>query len=357
MIKKIIKSGRILFFFNSVFAIGQSVKPNIIYIFTDQQTAKAMSCVGNTDLHTPNIDRLAEEGIRFTNAYCSTPLSTPSRAAMFTGFPSGYIQTLKNASSIPEKIKPSSLGNLLSANGYDCVYGGKWHLPEPAIESPEWGFRVIHGYDERGLAESAVDFINERHLKPFFLVASFVNPHNICEFARGQKLPQATIVNSLPEKYPALPENFEIPQLEPEAIRTEQKANNKAYPTSHFSTNDWRLYIDTYYRLVEHIDTEIGKILTALERNHLLENSIIIFSSDHGDGLASHKWNQKSVLYEESVNIPFIVRLPGAKNKGEVRSQLVNNGIDFYASICDYSGIKLPENRYGKSLKPISLRL
>lgn len=328
-------------------------KPNIIYIFTDQQTASALSCAGNSDLKTPNLDRLANEGIRFTNAYCSSPLSTPSRASMFTGLVPGNTQMFVNGSELDKSFRPSTLGVLLKSNGYDCVYGGKWHVSNDITNSDEWGFRVISKSDDKELVVSCVDFLNEKHENPFFMVASFNNPHNICEYARGEALPNATIVHSNLSDCPRLPENYEIPLLEPDAIRSEQKENSKLYPTVNFTHNDWRLYRDTYYRLVEYVDNQIGKIIDALEKNNLLNNSIIIFSSDHGDGIGAHKWNQKSVLYEEVVNVPLIIRLPGAKNAGQVKSQLLNNGIDFYATVCDYSGTKMPADRLGKSLRPI----
>lgn len=328
-------------------------KPNIVFILTDQQTASAMSCAGNLDIKTPHIDQLANEGIRFTNAYCSSPLSTPSRASIFTGLPSGYTQMLKNGSNIPTEIRPNTLGNLVKNKGYDCAYAGKWHLPTNSIEDDEWGFRVLNKYGDRGLAESCINFLNEEHSNPFFMVASFINPHNICQFARGQVLPDAEIIASPLAKCPKLPVNFAIALFEPEVIRIEQQANPALYPTVHFSENDWRQYRDAYYRLVEQIDAEIGKLISTLEKNNQIENTIIFFSSDHGDGVGAHHWNQKSVLYEEVVNIPFIVRLPKAQNRGQVKNQIINNGTDFFATVCDYSDAKLSKNCQGKSLRTI----
>lgn len=328
-------------------------QPNIVYILTDQQTASAMSCSGNNELKTPNIDRLAAEGIRFTNAYCSSPLSTPSRASMFTGLFSGNTQMLVNGSFIDKAIRPQTLGNLLKNAGYDCAYGGKWHLPTNSIETDEWGFRVLHPYEDKGLATACVGYLAEKHDKPFFMVASYINPHNICQYARGEELPEAKVVASPLADCPKLPANFAIAPFEPDAIRKAQRANKSAYPTLNFTEDDWRRYRDTYYRLVEHIDVEVGEIITALEKNGQLENTLILFSSDHGDGVGAHHWNQKSILYEEVVNIPLIVRLPKAKNAGAMKAQLVNNGPDFFATVCDYAGATVPEQCKGKSLKPI----
>ena len=105
---------------------GAKELPNIIYIVTDQQTASAMSCVGNTDVHTPNIDRLAQAGVLFTNAYCSAPLSGPSRASMFTGHTSHEIGLARNNVPMPDSLRATTLGVLMQHAGYECAYAGKW---------------------------------------------------------------------------------------------------------------------------------------------------------------------------------------------------------------------------------------
>ena len=336
----------------SVFS--QQSRPNIVYVFTDQQTALAMSCAGNTDLITPNMDRLAKEGIRFENAYCNAPLSVPSRATMFTGVMPTESGAKGNGDELKEKYKNRTLGNILTGSGYECAYGGKWHLHENDINS-KYGFRNIHNFGDLGLADSCVAFLKEKHSKPFFLVASFDNPHNICEYARSQELPWATVKEPELDKCPNLPSNFHPAPYEAEMVRVAQRNpySFKLYPTVNYSNDEWRRYRNAYYRLVEHVDAEIGKIVDAILSSNLEKNTIIIFSSDHGDGNGSHQWNQKSALFEEIVNIPFIVRLPGLKNQGKVATQIINNGTDLFATICDLSATKLPEYCSGKSIRPI----
>ena len=107
-------------------AIAQ--RPNIIYIMTDQHAATALSCAGNADVRTPNIDRLASHGVRFDNAYCAFPLSGPSRAAMFTGYTPSEVGMEKNGAPMPDSIQSRTLGTLVRDAGYDCAYSGKWHL-------------------------------------------------------------------------------------------------------------------------------------------------------------------------------------------------------------------------------------
>ena len=334
-------------------AIQAADRPNIIYIMTDQQTATAMSCMGNKDLHTPNMDRLAEAGVMFRNAYCSTPLSGPSRASMFTGCFSHEIGMPSNGDPMPENLKRQSLGVLMNNAGYDCVYAGKWHVHTSSIPDNEFGFKNIHDHNDFGLAESCVEYLDSKHKSPFFLVASFDNPHNVCEYARQQNLPFAETPQADIADCPGLPLNYERNPYDADVIRYEKSLNYGAYPTSNYTPDDWRRYRNAYFRLVEHVDAEIGKLVDAIDRNGLWKNTVIIFTSDHGDGMGAHQWNQKSALYEEVINIPMIVVLPGKKNAGKELPQLVNNGVDFFASVCEWAGIDMPEGLPGCSYKKL----
>ena len=342
---------RILLFSSMFVTVCSSAqeKPNIIYIMTDQQTATAMSCMGNTDINTPNMDRLARSGILFQNAYCSAPLSGPSRASMFTGHTSHEIDMATNGKPMPKELRDKSLGILMKAVGYDCVYGGKWHVHTPSIPDGEFGFRNIHNHNDEGLAEACAAYLDNRPQVPFFMVSSFDNPHNICEYARNQNLPFANIQPIDIANCPGLPLNFEQNPYDADIISHEKKLNFSAYPTVSYTPDDWRAYRNAYFRLVEHVDAEIGKIIDAIDRNQLWENSVIIFTSDHGDGMGAHHWNQKSALYEEVINIPLIVVLPKKKNAGKKLSQLINNGVDFFASVCQWAGIHMPDSLHGVS--------
>ena len=117
------------------------------------------------------------------------------------------------------------------------------------------------------------------------------------------------------------------------------------------SPDQWRRYRNAYYRLTEAVDAEIGKILDEVTRQGLWKNTVIIFTSDHGDGNGAHHWNQKTALYEEVVGVPMIVCLPGGKNAGKVSEAIVNNGIDLMPSVCEWTGAELPYGRPGVSYK------
>ncbi|MGL4333231.1 MAG: sulfatase family protein [Bacteroidales bacterium] len=333
--------------------IAKDKRPNIIYIFTDQQNAMAMSCSGNKDIHTPNMDRLAKEGIRFTNAYCAAPLSTPNRAAMMTGVTPSVVGMMKNGSPFNPPYSTNSLGILMKNAGYDCGYGGKWHLPESDIIDNKYGFKKIHDHDDYGLAEACGEFIKANREEPFFLVASFDNPHNICEYARHQNIFFAELEEPHIADCPNLPANFAINPFDADVIRDEQAAKFKTYPVRNYTIEDWRRYRNAYYRLTEAVDAEIGKILKVLDEKKLWDNTIVIFTSDHGDGNGAHQWSQKSALYEETTNIPFIVRMPEQKKRGIVKEQLVNNGMDLLPTICNIAGAKVPDHCLGSNLQPL----
>lgn len=336
-------------------ALSAQNRPNIIYIMTDQQSAAAMSCAGTAEVKTPNMDRLAAHGVRFENAYCGMPLSGPTRSAMFTGYMPSEIGTIENGIAIPDSLQEHTLGSLMTEGGYYCAYAGKWHANTVSLPSEySFGFHRLSMNGDIGLAESCVEFLRSKPETPFFLVASFTNPHNICEYARHQHTPYATVEEPPLEECPNLPANFAVNPYDASVLAFEKKQSYALYPSQDFTPDDWRRYRNAYFRLVEAVDAEIGKIVDEIDRQDLWKNTVIIFTSDHGDGCGAHQWNQKTVLYEEVANIPFIVCLPGSKNGGKVLPQLVNNAVDLMPSVCDWAGIDMPAGRQGVSFRGIA---
>lgn len=334
-------------------------KPNILIIITDQQSSESMSYnIGSKYLNTPNMDYLAKHGVSFTNTYCANPLSIPSRSSMFTGrYPHEVgIQTNDN-----KKIDPTefpTLGNIFARAGYETGYVGKWHLPYDIKNPDSHGFLYMKQNRGNGVDSlipgAAVKFLETKHDKPFLLVASFVNPHNICEWARGQKLPDGNVgtppsANGCPPLRPnhAISKNeTDIMQM----VRASYQAS-KTFPVSGFSDEKWRQYIWSYYRMIEKADSEIGKILRALRESGLDKNTIVVFLSDHGDCQGAHLWNQKTVFFEEASKVPFIISYSGLKpGKSDY---LVQTGIDLMPTLCDLAGIPFPKQTRGTSLKQI----
>ena len=340
---------------------GTPRRPDILVIHTDQQSATALSCAGSRDLRTPGLDRLASQGVRFEAAYCTQPLCTPSRASMATGLMPHECGCVRNGVGITEGLRPQGYGRILAEAGYQCFYGGKWHVPEVAMPAAnDHGFQVICGFNDAQLADAAIGCLarlaaqgpSER--APFLMVASFDNPHNICEWGRAMPLPWGGIGE--PPKTadcPNLPANFAPAPFEPEVIRLEQAAHWGIYPYRERSPEDWRQLRWAYSRLVEKVDADIRRILEALETRGLAENTVVIFCSDHGDGQGAHQWNQKSVLFEESIRVPLLIRAPGCRPGGIDTSHLVSTGLDLLPTLCDYAGVPVPAGRRGLSLRPL----
>jgi choline-sulfatase len=350
-------------------------RPNIILIITDQQHARMLSCAGNEHLDTPAMDSLARTGTRFEQAYCGDPVCLPSRYSMMTGLlPSagGYTDNASGRRhTVPDEVLKQGLGWRMREAGYETAYGGKVHLPK-GMNPENIGFSFFCRNQRDGLAREAADFIRAEHDRPFFLVTSFINPHDICYMAirdhAGKdydKLKLGEAVRrpegvSEAEFYsghcPPLPENYEIPPGEPEAIKKLIRGRPfQQHTRDDWGERKWRLHRWAYCRLTEIVDRQVGVVLDALRESGREEDTVVVFTSDHGDQDASHRLEHKMVLYEESANIPLIISQKGTTPAGHVdRSHLVSNGLDLMPTLCDYAGVEPPEGRQGSSLRPLA---
>jgi arylsulfatase A-like enzyme len=360
-------------------------RPNILFIMTDQQQAGMMSCEGNKWLKTPALDRLAASGVRFERAFASNPVCVPSRFSLQTGLMPSAIGMGQNEDSpqaaVTETMVRQSLGRIFRNASYETVYGGKVHLPSKMKGIANLGYRNLTSDRRQGLADACAEFLKGRHEKPFLLFASFINPHDICymainDFNRSQqKAPinnedsmiceavldrvrkTGDISDFVEKNCPPLPANHAVPDSEPECI-TLSYINIRpfrAYIRRNWTDEQWRLHRWAYCRLTEMVDKEIGTVLDALREAGLEENTLIVFTSDHGDMDSAHKIEHKSVLYEEAVRIPFIMSYKSKIPAGVIdNTHLVSNGLDLLPTLCDYSGIKPPEGLFGRSLRPLA---
>jgi len=359
-------------------------RPNILFIMTDQQHSGMMSCTGNEWLKTPAMDRLSASGIRFERAYACNPVCVPSRFSLQTGLMPSTIGMGQNSDSgmaaVTDVMIQQSLGCLFQKAGYETVYGGKVHLPKKMNDLQKIGYRNLTGDSRQGLADACAKFIKGQHTKPFLLFASFINPHDICymainDFSRANGEAPAGNVDSktceavlerarkagdigafVEENCPPLPANFEVPEAEPECI-TQKYLNAtpfRAYVREKWTANQWRLHRWAYCRLTEMVDSEIGTLLDALREAGLDDNTLIVFTSDHGDMDSAHRLEHKSVLYEESVHVPFIMSYKGVIPQGVVDDEhLVSNGLDLLPTLCDYAGLETPQGLHGGSLRAL----
>ena len=359
-------------------------RPNILFILTDQQHAGMMSCTGNRWLNTPALDSLAAAGMRFERAYATFPVCVPSRFSLQTGLMPSAVGMRSNYPcegqvDLTDAQVRGCLGHLLRSAGYETVYGGKIHLPMRMNNIESLGYRLLTRNRRRNLAQACVDFLHRPHTRPFFLFTSFINPHDICYMAINAALraggkpvmdnadsrimeevlepvrSSGDVERFVKESCPPLPGNFEIPEREPECIATQYVRGFRAYVRENWGETEWRLHRWAYCRLTEMVDGEIAIVLDALRETGLDKNTLVVFTSDHGDLDAAHRLEHKDVLYEESVGVPFIMSHPGAIPAGAVDDvHLVSNGLDLLPTLCDYAGVASPSGLDGISLRALA---
>ena len=375
--------------------LANAGQPNVLLIFTDQQNIRMMSAMGHPDLQTPNMDRLARRGVLFTQAYCTSPVCGPARSSIITGRMPHETGVEWNGDSIRAEVP--TVGELFRTAGYRTIWGGKWHLPDSYPQRAKSrhpharGFELLPFRDphienwmlgaetDPPLTEAVVDWLDRYDgEQPFFLAVSYHNPHDICFYARkdGWVTPEDStleirfygfeyqlpdVVGTHPSQFPYLPElpgNYPVNPGEPEFISDKRRDHNEygvetklAY--QEFGEQEWRGYLNAYYRLTEMVDAEIGRVLDALEANGLADNTIVVFTSDHGDGAAAHQWSAKLSLYEESAMVPMIISFPGVIPHNRIDSLHLVSQIDIVPTLCDYAGIEATADFSGRSWRPI----
>ena len=329
-------------------------RPNILLLMTDQQARCAQSATGNPNLRTPQMDAISNAGVRFDRAYCTSPVCGPARHSINTGLMPHQTGVLVN--DMAPRAGLTNICQLFDAAGYKTAWTGHWNDgPSPAVN----GFEVIGGHGpashlgvhtDQPKADAAIEFISRKHERPFFLAVPFENPHDICFWSMGELEP-----NAVDRPRPELPDNFAIAADEPEFI---QRCRQRTYYgpevscTSSWSIEDWRCYLREYYWLVEHIDIQIGRVMSALRDNALDTETLVLFTCDHGEGVAAHHWVSKLMLYDNPVSIPLSISWPGVIDP-RVDSHHLVSGVDLLPTLCDYAQIDPPPGLAGRSLRPV----
>lgn len=330
-------------------------KPNIVFILADQLRASSLPVYGEKQIETPNIDRLANEGVVFTNAVSSCPVCTPYRSMLLTG---RHPQTTGHVINFMQtRHDEISIGDAFGHAGYQTAWVGKWHLHTgsfPQIGGPDyvpegrdrlgfqywrgynfhtdyfngsvnldgWRYERWEGYETNALNRYAVEFMNNVHDEPFYLFISPHQPHHTSyEFA-----PQ--------EYYDRLPTQLTLPANVPE---TERERAVKAYRD--------------YLAMTLALDDMVGELMNYLERTGLADNTLLIFTSDHGTQMGAHGWPpyQKKVPYEDSLLVPMIVCLPGVFDGGKT-CDVLTAPVDIFPSLCSLCGVPIPRTVEGCDL-------
>ncbi|NEQ96902.1 MAG: sulfatase-like hydrolase/transferase, partial [Cyanothece sp. SIO2G6] len=299
--------------------------PNIVLIISDQWSTRIADGSGQykNGIQTPGIDRLATEGMRFEGSYSSFPLCCPARASLFTGLMAHKHQIIDNEEVykgrhqvVPARNDIPTIGSAFKAAGYETAYFGKEHAAGYAWKDIEHygsmkysaGGMLAEGsaYDPV-FTKDAIAFLQQPHDRPFYMTLSLINPHDICKVLDG-RVKGATFADAIffcrndEELYlrfqqrPELPSNHDVPYVKG-MIRDQDYMYEEMWA---YSDDDWHRYVATYQLLVENTDWHIHLLLEAIKKAGLEDNTIVIFVSDHGDMMSSHRLIAKTTFYEEA---------------------------------------------------------
>lgn len=346
--------------------------PNVILIISDQWSTKVSDGSGNYDngILTPGIDLLAKQGISFKQAYSTYPLCTPARASLFTGLYSHHNDVgfnLKKDSILARAQFTPTLGKSFKEAGYNVAYFGKEHAGGYGYASATEFGSMTHsngGMLAEGSAydpiftEDAIKYIKDQKDKPFFMTLSLINPHDICRVLGG-KVQGATFADAIhfarndDEPYlrfqprPDLPNNHEV-AYEKGMILHEDFMYKEVFG---LNEDQWKRFISTYQLLIENTDRLIGLLLKNLKEQGLEENTIVMFTTDHGEMSGSHKLIAKTTFYEESSKIPVIIRYPKEIKQSTTNNNALVSTIDIMPTLLDLAGVGIPKGIDGKSFK------
>ena len=396
---------------------GKESPLNIVYIMTDDHTAQMMSCYDTRYIETPNLDRIAADGVRFTNSFVANSLSGPSRACMITGKHSCANRFYDNTTCVFDGSQ-QTFPKLLQKAGYQTALVGKWHLESLPTGFDWWEILTgqgdyynpefvtqqndtipRHGYVTDIITDDAIDWIENKRDKdkPFCLLIHhkaihrnwmadtadlnlyedkvFPVPETFYDDYAGRPAAAAqemSIIKDMdliydlkmlaPGKDSRLKDTY-IPMLD--RMDPEQReAWDKFYAPiikefyskapEEKALAEWKFqrYMRDYMKTVKSLDDNVGRVLDYLEEKGLLENTLVVYTSDQGFYMGEHGWFDKRFMYEESMRTPLIMRLPdGFSRRGDI-TELVQN-IDYAPTFLELAGAEIPEDIHGVSLVPL----
>ena len=345
-------------------------RPNVVFIITDDQRWDNLSCAGHPYLRTPNMDRIASEGVRFTNAFVVNSLCSPSRASFLSGLYTHqhgiYFNNNVRRDWFFENIP--IFPRILHDAGYRTAYFGKLHMgsnntPVPGFDDwmvlPGQGsynnprFNVngenvrSEGWVDDITGDAVAEWIGQVE-GPFCLVYGTKSPH-------ASQIP--------PPRYEHLYDDVEIPEPDNSHEDYKQTGKSRAVAESGLTRKallddvklkggDWQRYIKDFYRCVTAADDEVGKVLDALDKRGIADDTLVIHVGDNGFMQGEHGILNKRLAYEESLRIPMLVRYPRRIPAGRTPGEMALN-IDVFPTILEYCGVKAPEPVAGRSLVPI----
>jgi len=358
-------------------------RPNVLFFLTDDQRRDAMSAYGNRILHTPNMDRIAQNGMRFDLGFVTNALCRPSRTSILTGQYSHTHGVLHNsdgrdlpgrAGLTPDQV---TFPALFKNAGYWTALAGKWHLlnepggfhqyailpgqgvyldPTMIVNGASVQFR---GHVEDVVGDQAIHFLTQRPKdKPFLLLCHFKAPHR-------QWIPAARFQHRFENVTMPEPRTFhDTLKGRPSAVRDSSMKvadlpdfRDRGCPDSmaadaRASCNLQQL-VKNYYRVLLGVDENVGRVLDYLADEGQLDNTIVVYTSDNGFFLGDHGLMDKRLMYEESISVPYLVSWPAVLPKGKVDKDHFVLNVDFAPTLLDLAGIPAPAEMQGQSVRPL----
>lgn len=396
--------------------VEEGQRPNILFIMADDHAAQALSCYGSYRNKTPNLDRLAEQGMLFTNCFCTNSICGPSRATILTGKYSHLNGFAHNGHKFDGSQQ--TVAKLMQAAGYQTAMIGKWHLGTDPTGFDYWQILIgqgpyynppmktadgtVHhdGYTTDVITDLALDFLKRQRDpgKPFLLMYHHKAPHREwlpgpgeLGLFRGETVPEPptlfddyagrgaaarqqemTIARNMRPVFdlkigpPAGGEEEAkqwerlLQRLTPgqrKAFEDAYRAESEAFARANLKDEDlvryfYQRYIKDYLRVIAGVDRNVGRVLDYLDESGLAKNTVVIYTSDQGFYLGEHGWYDKRFMYEESLRSPLLIRWPGKTKAGSKCEKMVMN-LDFAETFLDLAGAPIPADMQGASLKPL----
>ena len=355
-------------------AVAAAERPNVLVIITDDQRWDCMSCAGHPHLKTPNIDRLAREGVHFKNAFCTTSLCSPSRASILSGLYAHSHKVFNNFTEYPNDLP--SLPRQLQKTGYETAYIGKWHMGEDNDDKrPGFDYWVSHkgqgkyydtefnvdgsrevrkGYYTHVVTDLALDWLKRPRTKPFLLMLGHKAPHSF--YIPEPKY--AKTFDNVKIEYPATafklddkPAWFTTRLNTWHGIYGPLFDYRKKFPdSSPEAVKDFAAMTRAYWGTILSVDDSVGRLYTALKDAGQLDNTVIVFLTDNGLLNGEHGMVDKRTMHEPSIRVPLLVRYPGLTpaNRPVAVERMVLH-VDLAPSLLELCGAEPLKNIHGKS--------
>lgn len=349
-------------------------RPNIVYIMSDDHASHALSCYGSKVNKTPNLDRIADQGMRFTNCFCSNSLCAPSRACLLTGKYSHMNGVIDNGANQKFDGSQQTFPKLLQQAGYKTGVVGKWHLVSDPTGFDYWNIlpgqgvyknpnliemgvtKKHEGYVTDIITNYAMDFVKKCKDGPFCLLYHHKAPHRgwdpdakHADMYKESDLPEPPTFNDDYANRASAAAHADMRVGEMPDYKAELKPGMSPEEIKKYN---YQRFIKDYCRVIASVDDNVGRMLDYLDKEGLADNTIVIYTSDNGFFLGDHGWFDKRFMYEESLHIPFLVRYPGEIKPRSVNDRFIQN-IDFAPTFLDYAGAPIPGDIQGRNLRPL----